>query len=107
MKLKRLGIVCLSAGVLYGGESAATRLKTSAEVLTEIMSAPDKGIPDELLEKGSRGLPVARAGERGAGVVERIEVARIELHGARPFGDRGGAIASLQEDGAEARVRAR
>jgi lipid-binding SYLF domain-containing protein len=37
--------------VLYGGESAATRLKTSAEVLTEIMSAPDKGIPDELLEK--------------------------------------------------------
>ena len=48
MKLKRLGIVCLSAGVLYGGESAATRLKTSAEVLTEIMSAPDKGIPDEL-----------------------------------------------------------
>jgi lipid-binding SYLF domain-containing protein len=49
--LKRLGIVCLSAGVLYGGENAATRLKTSAEVLTEIMSAPDKGIPDELLEK--------------------------------------------------------
>ncbi len=51
MKLKRLGIVCLSAGVLYGGESAAIRLKTSAEVLTEIMKAPDKGIPDELLEK--------------------------------------------------------
>jgi lipid-binding SYLF domain-containing protein len=51
MKLRRLGIVCLSAGVLYGGESAATRLKTSAEVLTEIMSAPDRGIPDELLEK--------------------------------------------------------
>jgi lipid-binding SYLF domain-containing protein len=51
MKLKRLGIVCLSAGVLYGGESAATRLKTSADVLTEIMAAPDKGIPDELLEK--------------------------------------------------------
>ena len=51
MKLQRLGIVCLSAGVLYGGESAATRLKTSAEVLTEVMSAPDRGIPDELLEK--------------------------------------------------------
>jgi lipid-binding SYLF domain-containing protein len=51
MKLKRLGIVCLSVGALYGGESAATRLKTSAEVLTEIMAAPDKGIPDELLEK--------------------------------------------------------
>ena len=51
MKLKRLGLVCVSVGALYGGESAASRLKTSAEVLTEIMAAPDKGIPDELLEK--------------------------------------------------------
>src|SRR6266850_3711165 len=51
MKLQRLGIICLSAGVLYAGESAATRLKTSAEVLSQIMSAPDQGIPDELLEK--------------------------------------------------------
>jgi len=51
MKLKTLGIVCLSAGVLYGGESAANRLKTSAVVLTEIMATPDNGIPEELLEK--------------------------------------------------------
>ncbi len=51
MKLKRLGLVCLSAGMLYGSDTAAERLKESAEVLTEIMSAPDKGIPDELLEK--------------------------------------------------------
>src|SRR5690242_3486673 len=51
MNLKRFGIACLSAGALYAGESAATRLKTSAEVLTEVMSAPDQGIPDELLEK--------------------------------------------------------
>ncbi len=55
-RLKRLGITCLSAGVLsvgllYGGESVATRLKTSAEVLSEIMATPDKGIPQELLEK--------------------------------------------------------
>lgn len=51
MKLTRLGLICLSAGVLYGGETAATRLRTSAEVLTEIMAAPDKGSPEELLEK--------------------------------------------------------
>jgi lipid-binding SYLF domain-containing protein len=51
MKLKRLGLVCLSAGVLYGSENAAERLKESAEVLTEIMGAPDKGIPDDLLDK--------------------------------------------------------
>jgi lipid-binding SYLF domain-containing protein len=51
MKLKRLGLICLSVGVLYGSETAAERLKTSAEVLTEIMAAPDKGIPDDLLDR--------------------------------------------------------
>jgi lipid-binding SYLF domain-containing protein len=58
MKLKRfmgLGIACLSAGVLsagvlYAGEDAAARLKASAEVLTEVMATPDKGIPQELLD---------------------------------------------------------
>jgi lipid-binding SYLF domain-containing protein len=51
MKLRRLGLVCLSAGVMYASDSAAERLKESAEVLHEIMSAPDKGIPDDLLDK--------------------------------------------------------
>jgi lipid-binding SYLF domain-containing protein len=36
---------------VYGGESAASRLTTSDEVFKEIMMAPDKGIPQELLEK--------------------------------------------------------
>jgi len=78
VKLKRLGLVCLSAGVLYGGESAATRLKTSAEVLTEIMAAPDKGIPDELLEKsqcivivpGIKKAAFIVGGEYGKGFIE-------------------------------------
>ena len=53
--IKRIGITCLSvgvlsAGLLYGGESAATRLKTAGVVFTEIMGTPDKGIPQELLE---------------------------------------------------------
>ena len=53
--LKRIGMSCLSAavlsgGLLYAGDSATTRLKTSAEVLTEIMATPDKSIPQELLE---------------------------------------------------------
>src|SRR5947207_7039509 len=47
-----LGIAGLTAGLLYGHEeSVATRLTTSSEVLTEIMSTPDRGIPQELLEK--------------------------------------------------------
>src|ERR1051326_3442372 len=51
MKLTRLGIACLSAGALYGGETSARRLPDSAEGLTALMSAPDRGIPQELLEK--------------------------------------------------------
>jgi SH3 domain-containing YSC84-like protein 1 len=58
MKRKRfagLGIACLSvgllsSGLLYGGESAAKRLRTAGVVFTEIMGTPDKGIPQELLE---------------------------------------------------------
>ena len=78
MKLKRFGIACLGAGVLYAGESAATRLKTSAEVLTEVMSAPDKGIPDELLEKaqcvvivpGIKKAAFVVGGQYGKGFIE-------------------------------------
>jgi lipid-binding SYLF domain-containing protein len=68
MKLKRLGIACLSAGLLYGSESAATRLKTSAEVLTEIMAAPDSGIPQELLEK-SQCVVIVPGMKKGAFIV--------------------------------------
>jgi lipid-binding SYLF domain-containing protein len=51
LKLKTIGIICMSVGALYAGETAEMRLKTSAEVLGEIMAAPDKGIPEDLLEK--------------------------------------------------------
>src|SRR5947207_4377546 len=53
MKIRKLCIVAgLTAGLLYGHEeSVATRLTTSSEVLTEIMTAPDSAIPQELLEK--------------------------------------------------------
>ena len=51
MKLTIIGVACLSAGVLYGAETSASRLNNSHDVLTEIMGAPDKGIPQELLEK--------------------------------------------------------
>jgi len=58
MKLKgitRFGVACLSmgvlsAGLLYGGESGAQRLKEAGTVFTEIMGTPDKSIPQELLE---------------------------------------------------------
>ncbi len=54
-KLRKLGFCCvgagvLSAGMLFAGETAAERLKASAEVMREVMATPDKAIPQELLE---------------------------------------------------------
>ncbi|RPH75129.1 MAG: hypothetical protein EHM80_16745 [Nitrospiraceae bacterium] len=59
MKLKgvtRLGTTCLSlgvlsAGLLFGDENPAKRLKTAGVVFTEIMKTPDRSIPQELLER--------------------------------------------------------
>src|SRR5438105_9041594 len=44
--------LALAAPVLYSQEETPDhRLRTSAAVLHEILSAPDKGIPDDLLAK--------------------------------------------------------
>lgn len=40
-----------SGTLLFGANDAAKRLDDSATMLTEIMSAPDNGIPQDLLEK--------------------------------------------------------
>src|SRR6202049_4397661 len=50
MKISHLALVALTGGLLYGAD-AAPRLEASADMMTEIMSAPDKGIPQDLLEK--------------------------------------------------------
>lgn len=54
-QLRRLGLFCigvgvLSAGMAFAGESAASRLKASANVMKQIMATPDKAIPKELLQ---------------------------------------------------------
>ena len=53
MKLKQLALLTLVIGYVYGANDAANRLDASAEVLTEIMGAPDKGIPQDLLDKSA------------------------------------------------------
>jgi len=50
LKLTRFAIACLCAGALYA-ETSTARLNDSAVALTEIMDAPDGGVPHELLEK--------------------------------------------------------
>jgi lipid-binding SYLF domain-containing protein len=68
MKLEAIAIASLSAAALFGAESSASRLKTSAEVVTEIMSAPDKGIPDELMDK-SQCVVIVPGMKKGAFIV--------------------------------------
>jgi lipid-binding SYLF domain-containing protein len=51
MKIARLAVFGLSTGLLFAANDARERLDASADVMTEIMSAPDKGIPQDLLRK--------------------------------------------------------
>src|ERR1700683_4822306 len=51
MRLTHLALLVTTGGLLYGAGDAAKRLDDSADMLTEIMSAPDKGIPQDLLAK--------------------------------------------------------
>src|SRR5882757_8378758 len=51
MKIAQFAILAASAGLLFAASDAPKRLDAAADVLTEIMSAPDKGIPQDLLEK--------------------------------------------------------
>ncbi len=53
MKKTAALLVCLSPGFLFGASeaSAEKRIQESGTVFSEIMSAPDKGIPREILER--------------------------------------------------------
>jgi SH3 domain-containing YSC84-like protein 1 len=51
MKLTHVAILLASSSLLHAAGDAAKRLDDSAEMLGEIMSAPDKGIPQDLLNK--------------------------------------------------------
>ncbi len=51
MRLTHLALLLATGSLLHAAGDAAKRLDDSAEMLTDIMSAPDKGIPQDLLEK--------------------------------------------------------
>lgn len=52
MKLTYLAVAAMTGGLLHGAV-AIDRLDASADMMNEIMSAPDKGIPQDLLGKAS------------------------------------------------------
>jgi lipid-binding SYLF domain-containing protein len=51
MKISQLAFCALGTALLYGANDAPQRLDAAADVITEIMATPDKGIPQDLLEK--------------------------------------------------------
>ena len=51
MKLRYLAIFAASTSLMFGAKDATTRLDAAADVMTEIMAAPDKGVPQDLLNK--------------------------------------------------------
>jgi SH3 domain-containing YSC84-like protein 1 len=65
---KALGIALASVGLLSAADTAATRLTASAAVLTEVMSAPDNGIPRTLFGK-SQCIAIVPGLKKGAFLV--------------------------------------
>jgi len=51
MKVAQFAILAASTGLLFAASDAPKRLDAAADVVTEIMAAPDKGIPQDLLDK--------------------------------------------------------
>jgi lipid-binding SYLF domain-containing protein len=51
MKLTHVALLLATSGMLHAADDAAKRLNDAANMLTDIMSAPDKGIPQDLLAK--------------------------------------------------------
>ena len=51
MKLRTIAVVALFSGALFGADDAVKRLHDSAEVITEVMGASDKAIPQDLFDK--------------------------------------------------------
>jgi lipid-binding SYLF domain-containing protein len=51
MKIAQFAILAASSTLLFAASDAPKRLDAAADVMTEIMDAPDKGIPQDLLDK--------------------------------------------------------
>jgi lipid-binding SYLF domain-containing protein len=51
MKIARMAILAASTSLLFAASDAPKRLDAAADVITDIMASPDKGIPQDLLDK--------------------------------------------------------
>ena len=53
MPVRNVTVSFLAAATILMAETAQERLKEASVVFTEIMSTPEKGIPEELLDKAN------------------------------------------------------
>jgi SH3 domain-containing YSC84-like protein 1 len=53
MSIKHFATYLLAAGLCFGARTADERLNDAADVINDIMAAPDKGIPQDLLNKSA------------------------------------------------------
>ncbi len=53
MKTKLIAASLLAMGLCFGAKTADQRLNDAADVMNEIMATPDKGIPEDLLNKSA------------------------------------------------------
>jgi SH3 domain-containing YSC84-like protein 1 len=97
LTLRTFGIALASGGLLWSADSAATRLTTSAAVLTEVMSAPDKSIPRQLLEN-SHCVAIVPGLKKGAFVVG-AQFGRGFITCRRLSGDGWSAPAAIRVEG--------
>src|SRR5690242_11644525 len=68
MKVTQIAFLTVTAGLLYGASDAPKRLDAAADVITEIMAAPDKGIPQDLLDK-SQCIVIVPGLKKGAFII--------------------------------------
>jgi lipid-binding SYLF domain-containing protein len=92
-----LAILILSAAGLQASESAASRLSDAAEVFSDIMATPDKGIPQDLLGK-AQCVVIVPGLKKGAFVVGG-EFGKGFVECRRPSGNGWGAPASVRVEG--------
>jgi len=98
MKTKgMLAVLLFSAAALQAGESAANRLTEGAEVFSEIMATPDKGIPQDLLEK-AQCVVIVPGLKKGAFVVGG-EFGKGFAQCRKPGGTGWGAPAAVRVEG--------
>jgi lipid-binding SYLF domain-containing protein len=98
--MKRIGIfagLILSVSALQAGESTSSRLADATEMFSDIMASPDKGIPQELLEK-AQCVALIPGLKKGAFIVGG-EFGKGFVECRKPGGTGWGAPAAVRVEG--------